>query len=158
MRKYPNTILGLIFTACCITSIFTWVLPVITVFPWAIVESALANTIGKEPYSKVGQIVIFILLSTFLISLLILYNAIQKGIQENKSVKTTTIIFMISQLFIIHPLFFYIYWAIKLDYGGDGQLLFLIFETFPFSSFFFVIIGYAIDKFITLKKEKLVVN
>lgn len=47
--------------------------------------------------------------------------------------------------FIVHPLVFYLYWGIQLDFRSDGQLIMEAIRTFPISSLSFIFIGIMID-------------
>jgi hypothetical protein len=47
--------------------------------------------------------------------------------------------------FLVHPLGFYIYWGLELDFRSDGQLIFGAIKSFPASSCAFLFIGLIID-------------
>ncbi len=47
--------------------------------------------------------------------------------------------------FIVHSLGFYIYWGAELGFKSDGQLAFGVINSFPTSSWAFIIIGLTID-------------
>ncbi|MBF6642883.1 hypothetical protein [Chryseobacterium indologenes] len=72
----------------------------------------------------------------------------------NKGIHLTWVEVVIEMLifyFIIHPLGFYIYWGLFLDFRSDGQLIFSAITSFPYSSIGFIIFGILIDQ--VWKKE-----
>jgi hypothetical protein len=54
-------------------------------------------------------------------------------------------LFMFAFYFLVHPLIFYIYWGVNLNFRSDGQLIFSAINTFPVSSISFIFFGLSID-------------
>jgi hypothetical protein len=100
----------------------------------------------SNSYALSALLVILVLTSSFGISSFYYFRSLIRDRNESKPVNLFKFWgYIILQLFIIHPLFFYIWALINSNHAGDGQFMFGIFETFPFSSMFFLLIGFIID-------------
>lgn len=124
----------------------TVIIPIISVLPGALIESIIANLIGKEPYFTVGLSTLGIFLIIFIISFLLII----KVVKGRKVSNLRVIVILLIEFFIIHPLAFYLYWGIAYNFKSDGQLILLALFTFPFSGLGFIGLGAAID-FLKLK-------
>src|SRR5690554_228393 len=139
--KYNGTIIGAIFTVASIFLTFTFVIPIISIIPAAYIESLVASVVDNEPYSNVGKAT----LNTFLGLLIIFITVVLIKSRKTRFSNIHVILTMIIAYFIVHSLGFYIYWGVSLNYRSDGQLIFAAVDSFPFSSFGFVFIGFLID-------------
>lgn len=141
-----GTKIGLIFTFISFLLTFTFVVPMLSMIPGAAIESVLSAYIENEPYSNVGKASII----TFLIFLVASLSFILYKVRVQSKVEHISNTFVVGVLlieyFVVHPLAFYIYWAVELDFRSDGQLIFASTASFPFSSLSFVFIGLLIDK------------
>lgn len=148
-KKYKATIIGSIITLFCLATTWTLTVPILTLIP---IGLPLERLFSGGDYSKTAFGVLFYLIALFVLTGLWLYRKIKIDFQANRELNTgRLILFFIIQFFIIHPLVFYI-WAISNSAdSSDGQFIFGVVETFPISSFAFVILGLVIDG-ITFKK------
>jgi hypothetical protein len=140
-QSYNGTIIGGIFTVTSLLLSLTFIIPVLSVIPGALIESVIAKIVTNEPYSNVGKVTI---------GVLILFLSTPVALTLIKSRKTklsNELIFgiMTFEYFIIHALGFYIYWATSLNFRNDGQLIFGAVTSFPMSSFGFIGLGILID-------------
>jgi len=147
--QYHATILGGLFTVGSFLLTFTFMIPVFSIMPGTLIESMMASILGTEPYSSVGIATIIVLLILLVIWVLFCMAQSKKRVLQNGQI----IGFMAILYFIIHPLGFYLYWAIALDFRNDGQLVFAAVDSFPVSSMGFLIFGVLIDG-VKLKSPK----
>jgi len=140
-QEFNGFSIGGLFTIGSLLSILTFIIPIFTVFPGAIIESFFSQIIDNEPYSNVGIATIVTLLVLLIFSLTAFLIKSRKSIRTNNQV----FVFMVLQYFIVHTLGFYIYWAKVLNFRSDGQLALGALSSFPFSSFAFFFIGILID-------------
>lgn len=106
------------------------------------IEGIMVKLIGKEPYSNVGISVILVLIIASIGVSIFYFSSEAKRVKESTSFRIDLFLgYMFIQFLIIHPLVFYINWGIKLNFRGDGQLIFGIMDTFPISSLSFVGLG-----------------
>lgn len=141
--KYNGTIIGGIFTLGSLILTLTFVVPIISIIPAAFIESLVSKVVNNEPYSNVGKGTLLFITGLFIIYLSIVLIRSRKTNYSNSQI----VLIMVIGYFIIHSLGFYIYWAISLNFRGDGQLIFAAVESFPISSFGFIIIGLLVDLF-----------
>lgn len=140
--SYIGTFVGLIFTIGSLISILTIFIPIVSVIPGAVFESISEAILGRDPYSNVGRATLCIYLCLFFISTLFFYLKYLKVEKlSSRSLKWLYIKFFTIEFFIIHGLGFYAYWALKLNYASDGQLIFAVYSSFPYSSISFVALG-----------------
>ncbi|UII24407.1 hypothetical protein LVD15_13855 [Fulvivirga maritima] len=145
--KHKGTKVGLIFTVGSLLLTLTYVIPIISVLPRILAEKLVAMFVDPDPYSNVSKGVI-IILSVGLALVITGFLIIERyELKRGKAVHKRLIYLLMTIIyFILHPLGFYIYWALVLDYRNDGQLIFGAINSFPVSSIGFVIIGYLIDR------------
>ncbi|MGV6861376.1 MAG: hypothetical protein ACWA41_06365 [Putridiphycobacter sp.] len=141
--KYNGTILGGIFTVGSFLLTFTFFVPILSILPGVLVEYIVSKLINNSPYSNVGKWTIIILFAILLMTIIFIFNEIRKKQLSNKDI----ISIMVLEYFIFHSLGFYLYWAIALNFKGDGQLVFGAISSFPLSSLGFVMLGVLIDLF-----------
>ena len=105
----------------------------------------------EESYRVIGSSVIITLLSLSIFFFIVYLKNIIKGIkkQNKTSVKWLVVGFFIIQSFFIHPLFFFLDLSTDWRKASDGQALFGIVQTFPFSSLFLILFGVILDFFVT---------
>jgi hypothetical protein len=153
--KFRGTFIGGIFTLGSFLAIFTFIVPIISVMPGALIEGCAGNFVDNDPYSNVGHatlVALWILAAISILPfLLYVFFKARKGVPVRNA---ALIVFFILEFFIIHCLGFYCYWAIELDYRSDGQLIFAALSSFPYSSPFFVLLGMLIDLFIRAGHNK----
>jgi hypothetical protein len=148
--KIPEHHQGLIFgsmlTVCCLVLTFTFIVPIVFVLPGVVVESIASHVVNNDPYSNVGICTIIILCVLLTGALMAALLHIRRRRAKGMSVSQgRAIVLLLLLSFIIHPLGFYIYWGVVLQFRSDGQLIFAAFNSFPFSSFAFPIIGFLMD-------------
>jgi hypothetical protein len=144
-KNYIGLSIGIIFTICSLLLTITYVVPIISVLPGVLVEVVSARLISNEPYSNVSKLTILVL--SFLLILVLAYSLrnIWKTAKIGSVSKGRIVAIMSICYFPVHSLGFYCYWAINLNFRGDGQLVFGAVNSFPISSFAFILIGLIID-------------
>lgn len=147
LKNSPATKIGLIFTVICFLGTWTFVLPFMIIMPTGLmVESYFNSYYGPVPFDYIGQAAIVTLSSLFIVTTFLYYLLVRVQVKRNNEiVKGVFIGYLVLELFIIHPLFFYIWLSQDWNMAGDGQMMFSIMETFPFSSVTFVVIGLLVD-------------
>ncbi len=146
MKKFSGTFIGLIISIISFCLTFTIIIPVFSLFPAALIESFSSLFVSNNPYYKVVYLTIFLLTFLLLVSYVLLYLFIIKKQKLNSKLTLKNyVFFMLILFFIIHPIGFYIYWGIKYDFKSDGQMIFEVYYSFPFSSLLFVFFGLIID-------------
>ena len=146
-RAYSATFIGLIFTMTSFLCTWTFVIPMLTILPFgytfeklfsAIFVDASDSIIGT--YSMYSLLMLFLFLTaTFY---LIFYRQARK--QGRVNIKTF-IIFLTLQIFVAHPLLFYVYTSRDWSRAADGQFVLGIIDTYPYSSFIFLLFGIILD-------------
>jgi hypothetical protein len=76
------------------------------------------------------------------------------GKKTKKQLKWLFIRFFVISFFLLHGLGFYLFWAFKYNYASDGQLIFIVYESFKYSSISFVILGFLGDMIFHSRKER----
>jgi phosphatidylglycerophosphate synthase len=141
-ERYKATIIGSIFSATSFILTFTYIIPILSVSVLgALVESMMSLFINDDPYSNIGKATIAFLV----VFLALIITRMLLESRKNKLSNSIIILFMIVTYLIIHPLGFYIYWAISMNFKSDGQLIFGAVSSFPFSSLSFIALGLLID-------------
>jgi|SRR5690554_4822585 len=140
-QQYNGTIIGGIFTVISLLLTLTFIIPMLSVIPGALVESIMAMIVDNEPYSNVGKATIAVLIVILIISISLILIKSRKTELSNGQIFGV----MVFEYFIIHALGFYIYWGTSLDFRSDGQLIFAAVTTFPASSFGFLGLGLLMD-------------
>jgi len=143
-RDFDALTIGVLFTVVSFLLTLTFVIPVASVFPGVVIEFLIENLVGNN---RIAGITTIILLATIfmIVFALVLIRAWRATRRSEKISKRRVALIMVGMYFIVHPLGFYIYWALALDFRGDGQLIFLAVDSFPISSCAFIPIGLAID-------------
>lgn len=146
MNRFRGTLIGLAFTIISMLLSFTFVIPIISVIPGVVFELISSVMVDNNPYSNVGELTVNILWFVFIFSIsMILFFVYKKS--KFGIIISNHFIFqsMMIMYFVIHSLGFYLYWANKLNYRSDGQLILVAVDSFPISSLAFLPIGLAID-------------
>ena len=145
-NKYSATIIGLIFSLSSAIATATFIIPFITVLPLSLfLENVFERGHHDASYSEIGASVLSALWTIFLITSILFYVLTVFKLRKQKSIKLFFVLFLVLQLFIVHPLFFYIDTSQNWDRASDGQFIFGITETYPISSISFVIYGIILD-------------
>ncbi|KQS91473.1 hypothetical protein [Chryseobacterium sp. Leaf394] len=146
-RKYFAFKIGIIFTVVSLLLSLTYVVPIFSVLPATPVEILASGLVDKNPYSNVGKLTIHLLLTVLLLFIFIVFKIIKSKAKINSDKSGFEILFIMSIFyFIVHPLGFYFYWGVFLNFESDGQLIFSAVDSFPYSSLSFMILGLFIDK------------
>ena len=145
-KKNTGLTIGSIFTGASLLLTATYNVPIISVLPGILFENISENLVNNSPYSNVGRTTIVLLSTLFLLAmsfslLWVKHETAKKG--EISAGQVIAIMFIL--YFIIHPLGFYIYWAVALNFKSDGQLMLGATRSYPFSGLTFIFIGLAID-------------
>ncbi len=119
----------------------TFIIPMLSVFPGALVESIIALIVDNEPYSNVGKATIAVLIVILMISISLILIKSRKTELSNAQIFGV----MVFEYFVIHALGFYVYWGTSLDFKSDGQLIFTAVKSFPANSFGFLGLGLLMD-------------
>ncbi len=145
--KYKATLFGTIYTVICLATILTFIVPMLTIVPLALpLELFFSKIFGDGDYSKVGNSVLLSLIIIFLGTIILYYRQLKKELKFNNAISTGRyILFLTLQLIIVHPLVFYLDTSRDWSRASDGQFIFGITDTFPISSFAFVIFGMIVD-------------
>ena len=139
-NKYSATIIGLIFTLFSLISILLFAIPIISIIPIALPLELIFSNFVNDKYLwicvTISLLIIFILTS----------NLLYRKIKDNIS-NRGFILYLTLQFFVLHPLVFYISLSSNWTRASDGQVMFMIVEYFPYSSWTFLILGILTDIF-----------
>jgi hypothetical protein len=144
--KYKGLKVGAIFTTCSLLLTPTFIVPFLSILPGVAFEILSAAIVSNAPYSNVGKMTIVLLSLILIVLLFFVFRRIKKQALIGYQMSGVGLAGVMTLLYlIIHPLVFYIYWGVALDFRSDGQLMFASVDSFPLSSFSFVLIGGVID-------------
>ncbi|BDD06664.1 hypothetical protein [Aureibacter tunicatorum] len=152
VSKYKSTIIGFYFAIPSFIMIIDEleiisIIVIITLFPVAVPLELLGDRFF-DSHDLISLIVVLVLLSLFVLTTYYYLKKLLKEGSEGKPFKVLGLwIYFILLLFIIHPLVFYIWSMIHSESAGDGQFIFGVIDTFPISSFLFVVLGATVDYF-----------
>ena len=146
-NKYKGTIIGLIFSVSSWLATWTFVIPFITVLPAGLLlENMFKSIHAVDDYDVIGPSILKALWVIFLTTTILFFTyAFRSAKSGRPASKLSFIVFLLLQLFIVHPLVFYIDTSQNWDRASDGQFILRITETFPLSSIAFVIFGILLD-------------
>jgi hypothetical protein len=145
-KPHNGLTIGAIFTLCSLLLTFTFFIPIISVLPGVVFETISKAIISNTPYSNVGKLtILFLTVAIFLTIILSLWHIKKQTIEHHSLPKVKVVGIMTVFYFIVHPLGFYIYCGLKLNFRNDGQLIFAAVDSFPISSFSFVFFGLLLD-------------
>ncbi|WP_262151914.1 hypothetical protein [Chryseobacterium foetidum] len=146
-RKYFAFRIGIIFTTMSLLLTLTFVVPIFSVLHATPVEILACGLVDNNPYSNVGKLAIFILATILLLFLFVIFKVIKNEAKRHSDKSGFEIlVMMLIFYFIVHPLGFYLYWGAFLNFENDGQLIFSVVDSFPYSSLSFMVFGLFIDK------------
>ncbi|MFT4523726.1 MAG: uncharacterized membrane protein YozB (DUF420 family) [Bacteroidia bacterium] len=154
--KYIATIIGSTITVVCFATTWTFIVPILTIFPIGLQLELLFSEIFPDAnYSTTSSRVLVTLFGLSILTGIWFYKRINKDKIEKRKFNTIRLIFFfIIQIFIIHPLIFYTWATMNAGNAGDGQFTFGIIETFPISSLSFGIIGIFVDRYKNKEQEE----
>lgn len=154
--KYAATLIGLMFSAASLLATVTFIIPFITVLPLSLIlENAFKNGDNNRSYNEIGPSILNAMWIIFFVTSLLFYLYTIIKLRRGQPASTWLFtFFLILQLFIVHPLFFYIDTSQNWDRASDGQFILGIVETYPTSSFVFVVFGILLDLIRIVLKPK----
>ncbi len=146
-HKYTATKIGFILSVACVFVSFTIVIPFIFSVPVADgLEPILRQFVVVEKYATVGFLIIAILFALFLISMLLYLRVIRRQVGRGRPFsRSHLVLFYTFNLFIFHPLFFYLYSSISWNSSTEVQFVFGAYKTFPVSGAVFLVLGLFVD-------------
>lgn len=147
-NKYSATIIGLIFTLFSLISILLFAIPIISIIPIALPLELIFSNFVNDKYLWIS--VTISLLIIFILTSNLLYRKIKDNISNRGF-----ILYLTLQFFVLHPLVFYIKLSSNWARASDGQVMFMIVESFPYSSWTFLILGILTDIFRHQVQKKL---
>lgn len=143
---YTGLSIGAMFTLLSLLLTATFLVPIFSVLPGVFFEIIAQQLTSSEPYSRIGKMTVLLMALSLLVLLtLLLLIAKHMGFRNIPISRLRVASWMVLLYFIVHPLGFYLYWGLKLNFRSDGQLLFGAVNSFPFSSFSFLVFGCALD-------------
>jgi len=153
--KYSATFIGLIFSLSSAIATATFIIPFITVLPLSLfLENIFKSGNNNSSYNEIGPSILNTLWAILLVTSILFFLFAIFKLRRQKSIKLLFILFLIMQLFIVHPLFFYIDTSQNWDRASDGQFIFGIINTYPISSISFIIYGIILDLIRNFVKPK----
>ena len=142
--QYLATKIGSIIGAICLVTTWTMVVPMLTIFPIGVpLELVFGKIFEGSSYAATSASVAISLFVLSVLVLLLFLQRIAKG--EHAGGTFGLLIFFGLQLFLLHPLVFYIWATIHASSAGDGQFIMGIIATFPVSSVCFSLLGLTFD-------------
>lgn len=160
-KTFSASIISSIFAGICLVSTLTFIVPLLTIIPASVfLESFYKDYLKTDSYYEIVPMVLKSLWGIFLFSTVSFYLYCYSSIKKNRNLKKSIFItFLILQLFILHPLVFFIDTSSNWGRASDGQFIMGIIKTFPISSFLFVVFGLVLDVLrnnnsIEINKEK----
>ena len=136
------TMIGVRFTGICLLLTLTVLVPVHSVVPGTGIQYLIEQIFPDASRSWIITTTTVVLLVILLLSTLLVYY-----LRKNKELLGEQAVgIMLLQYLIVQPLGFYLLWATYLDFSKDGQLMFPAVISYPVSSFWFIAIGYLLDR------------
>lgn len=162
-NKFKATIIGLILGVPGVLagilpySDFQSMLNIVSILA-ALPVSLPLELIGKSLFSKYSGVAFFNslgLISLFLVFSIPFFRRLLKNLDQGLDIGSVKLWrFFGIQLVLLHPMFFY-FWALaNSKHSGDGQFIFGMMETFPYSSLAFILLGISIDLLRNQKQAK----
>ena len=121
-------------------SILLFAIPIISIIPIALPLELIFSNFVNDKYLWIS--VTISLLIIFILTSNLLYRKIKDDISNRGF-----ILYLTLQFFVLHPLVFYISLSSNWTRASDGQVMFMIVEYFPYSSWTFLILGILTDVF-----------
>lgn len=148
MIKSKEIYIGAIFTIVSFISTFSIVVPMYTVMPAALIEQAASNSFPFLTAAKTGITMILLLFSLLVMALIVTFYRIKKLSKVHQRQSTIEIIgFMLTFWLFAHSLGFYLFWGVVQNFSIDALYLISSVYSFPFSSFFFIFVGFLMYKY-----------
>jgi len=144
---YKATYIALIFAVSSYLAYYTFLIPIFVIWPVAIpLEQFFSDHFAAGGYAETGTAIIITLSSAAIFLTTLFYIIFIRQLKKNKSYNIRHfIIFLCLQLFVIHPLFFYIDLSSDWSRASDGQFALSVGENFRQSSFVFLWLGVILD-------------
>lgn len=149
--------IGILFSIISFALTFTFAIPMWSIFGGVLIEQILSSLFPSMVFATIGTIT-SVLLGLLLISLLYaVYRAIKvKSSSGERLLPSYVIKMMLIAYLLVHPLGFYLFLGIALDFHLDAQYLFGAVYSFPFSSLFFIVFGFLMDRTANQSKKRVV--
>lgn len=146
-KKHTGLWIGTIFSLVSLALTFTFIIPIWSVLLGSFVEQAFSALFPYAVFAEIGKLTI-LLLSILLLSVVFLvFKAITLKVKKGIIIRTSFIgLVMLATYVVVHPLGFYLYLGLVLDFQLDAQYLFDAVYSFPFSSLFFILFGFVLDR------------
>jgi hypothetical protein len=145
--KFLGLTFGTFFTIACLILNLTYFIPVISFMPGVEIENLVNKVLQNDNGSLAAMVTIAILSLCLIIIILGSVFRIRKLKSLNIPLNKMDVFSMLFLFhLVIHPLICYSYWGARMHFRGDGQLIMLPIETFPISSFTFILFGLLIDR------------
>ena len=146
--NYKGTKIGLVFTVIGILLHLTYAGGFVFVLPTLfIVESIVKLIIPNSTYSTIGTWTLIIFTAAFLLSTTIYIRQFLKTCKLNLDIELGNLVgYFAFQFLVIHSLIFQINLATNWNQAKDGQFILSVGEYFIYSSLFFIVFGFVLDK------------
>ncbi len=131
--KYP-IVNGLLVSLTMYLSIYTFVVPIfLGIYFCGILEFFIRLFFEDLPNKLISNYVIY--LSLYLLFSTLIFNSI---IYQRNISKKIYLLIILFQICLIETICFNWYWGEAIQYRNDGQLIFIIFESFKFAHYIFI--------------------
>ena len=147
MKTYQASLVGLIITLFCVLTTLTFIVPFLTIMPLSLLlEMVWKALFPDSSYAVIGSGVLISFFLLFVLTSWLYFRAMLKRLKNGHEFNPFRFAwFLVMQLFIIHPLLFYLNTSQDWSSAGDGQFILGILYTFPVSSMAFVLLGIVTD-------------
>ena len=145
--KYAATKIGALFTVLNLLAVITVVVPIFIVMPVSIIfESIFLHLFEDSPYKVIGSLTLLSILALAIAVSVFYFRRVSKQSRSAEPFDITTfVVFLVVQMFIVHPLVFYFQTSSDWSRASDGQFIFGVFGSFPVSSLAFIGFGFVTD-------------
>lgn len=141
--KYYAVIFGCTMFVASLLLAFTFVVPVLTIMPLALLFESMAPSGSQGLYSIIGNGSLFILSLCFVI---------YYGINYKITKMQMRFVFFL-EWFVVHTVGYDVCWWFSNGFHSDGQLIFLAMASFFKSGFVFILLGVLL-MFLRRKNER----
>ena len=149
-NKHLGFVIGGIFSLISILLTFTFAVPMLSVLPGFFLQDLISDLFPNLTYEESGKVTTAVLLIVFCLAIFFAFRRVNTWKDKTaKNRKIELVIIMLIVYLLVHPLGFYTYWALYLNFKSDAQIIFDSLVSFPFSSLSFVLIGPLVDYYYT---------
>jgi hypothetical protein len=141
--KRKGLIIGIMFLVVGWLAAATFIVPALYLIPSAYLESTLVDVFAFSQGADLYNFIIGIHIVATIVWLLLSIRIVKRNRSDAHEL-FWVMSFILS--LIIHPLGFYIYWKLWLNFSGDGQLVMGAAAPFWYTSLLFPIYGFFLDK------------